>query len=152
MKIEGSFKLKANLQDAWDYFLSDETLGTCVPGAEQVKRVDEKTYDCVVKQKVGPISAKLKFKAVITEMDPPNHVKVHGAGEDIGKAGTFTMDLIVDMKDVGDGFIEIAYFANVTMVGRIATFGERIMRAKINSVLEEFIKNLENKFTEWSKK
>jgi carbon monoxide dehydrogenase subunit G len=152
MKVEGSFKLKANLQDAWDYFLSDETLGTCIPGAEQVKRVDEKTYDCVVKQKVGPISAKLKFKAVITEMDPPKHVKVVGNGEDIGKAGTFSMELIVDMKEVGDGFIEIAYFANVTMVGRIATFGERIMRAKINSVLQEFIKNLENKFTEWSKK
>jgi carbon monoxide dehydrogenase subunit G len=127
------------------------TLGSCVPGAEQVKRVDEKTYDCIVKQKVGPISAKLKFQAVITEMDAPNHLKVVGQGEDIGKAGTFSLELIVDMKDAGDGFIEIAYFANVSMVGRIATFGERIMRAKINSTLEEFIKNLENKFTEFTK-
>ena len=152
MKIEGSFKLKADLQDPWDYFLSDVTLGTCVPGAEQVKRVDEKTYDCVVKQKVGPISAKLKFKAVITEMDAPNHLKVVGNGEDIGKAGTFSLELIVDMKEAGDGLVEIAYFATVTMVGRIATFGERIMRAKINSVLEEFIKNLENKFAEFTKK
>jgi carbon monoxide dehydrogenase subunit G len=31
------------------------------------------------------------------------------------------------------------------MVGRLATFGERIMRAKVNKVGEEFINNLQNK-------
>jgi carbon monoxide dehydrogenase subunit G len=30
------------------------------------------------------------------------------------------------------------------MVGRLATFGERIMRAKVNKVGEEFITNLKN--------
>ena len=65
---------------------------------------------------------------------------------------TFSLELIVDMKETGDGFVEIAYFANVSMVGRIATFGERIMRAKINSTLGEFIKNLEKKFAEFTEK
>ena len=35
---------------------------------------------------------------------------------------------------VAGGEVEVAYSSNVSMVGRLATFGERIMRAKVNKV------------------
>ena len=53
MIIEGRFTLKAPIQMLWDTMMDPETLRSCVPGAEKVERLDEKTYDCVVKQKVG---------------------------------------------------------------------------------------------------
>jgi len=34
------------------------------------------------------------------------------------------------------------------MVGKLATFGERIMRAKVKSVGDEFTRNLEKKLKE----
>jgi len=33
----------------------------------------------------------------------------------------------------------------VSLVGRLATFGERIMRAKVSKVGEDFIQNLQKK-------
>jgi carbon monoxide dehydrogenase subunit G len=63
----------------------------------------------------------------------------------MGGAGTFTQETIVDLKEIAGGEVEIAYSSNVSMVGRLATFGERIMRAKVNKVGAEFTQNLQKK-------
>jgi hypothetical protein len=107
--------------------------------------VDDKTWEGVVKQKVGPISVKLGFTQSLTEVDPPKHIKAVGRGSAAGGAGTFTQETIVDLKEIAGGEVEVAYSSNVSLVGRLATFGERIMRAKVDKVGNEFIQNLQNK-------
>jgi len=143
--IEGKFTLKAPIQQVWDFLLEPGTLASCIPGAEKMEAIDDKTYEGVVKQRVGPISIKLKFTQTLTEIDPPKHVKAVGRGADITKAGTFSQETIVDLKEIAKDEVEVAYSSNVSMVGRIATFGERIMRAKVNKVGEEFTRNLQEK-------
>jgi carbon monoxide dehydrogenase subunit G len=144
MKIEGNFTMKAPIQKVWDFLLAPGTLASCIPGAEKMEPVDDKTWEGVVKQKVGPIGVKLNFTQTLTEVDPPHHIKAVGRGSAVGGAGTFTQETIVDMKELGGGEVEVAYSSNVSMVGRLATFGERIMRAKVNKVGEQFIQNLQN--------
>lgn len=67
--MEGRFTLKAPIQKAWDTLLERETLRSCIPGAEKIERLNEKTYDCVVKQKVGPISVRFKLKSIVTKLN-----------------------------------------------------------------------------------
>jgi len=145
MLIEGKFTMKAPIQEVWDFLLEPGTLASCIPGAEKMEPVDDKTWEGVVKQKVGPISVKLKFTQTLTEIDPPKHVKAIGRGADITKAGTFTQETIVDLKEISKDEVEVAYSSNVSIVGRLAVFGERIMRAKVNKVGEEFTRNLQEK-------
>jgi hypothetical protein len=145
MLIEGKFTMKAPIQKVWDFLLEPGTLASCIPGAEKMEPVNDKTWEGVVKQKVGPISVKLKFTQTITEIDPPRHVKAIGRGADVTKAGTFTQETVVDLTEVSKGEVEVAYRSNVSMVGRLATFGERIMRAKVNKVGEEFTRNLQER-------
>ncbi len=145
MLIEGKFTLKAPIKDVWDFLLEADTLASCIPGAEKMEPVDDKTWEGVVKQKVGPISVKLNFTQTITEMDPPKHVKAVGRGAAVGGAGTFSQETIVDLKEIGKNEVEVAYRSNVSMVGRLATFGERIMRAKVDKVGKEFTDNLQAK-------
>ena len=145
MLIEGQFKLKAPIQQVWDFLLEPGTLASCIPGAEKMETIDDKTYDSIVKQKVGPISVRLKFTTVLTEVDPPKHVKAVGKGADIGKAGNFTHEITVDLAEISKDEVGVSYKANVSIVGRLATFGERIMRAKAKSIGEEFTQNLQEK-------
>ena len=145
MLIEGKFTMKAPIQQAWDFLLAPGTLASCIPGAEKMEAVDDKTWEGVVKQKVGPISVKLNFTQTITEIDPPKHVKAVGRGADVTKAGTFTQETIVDLTEISKDEVEVAYSSNVSIVGRLATFGERIMRAKVNKTGEEFTRNLQEK-------
>jgi len=145
MLIEGKFTLKAPIQEVWDFLLDPGTLASCIPGTEKVEAIDDKTYESVVKQKVGPISVKLKFTTTLTEIEPPRHLKAVGRGADISKAGTFTQETTVNLAEISKDEVEISYSSNVTIVGRLATFGERIMRAKAKGVGEEFTKNLQEK-------
>ena len=145
MLLEGKFTLKAPIQEVWDFLLKPETRASCIPGAEKMQAIDDKTYESVVKQKVGPISVKFKFTTKITEVDPPRHLKAVGRGEDIAKAGTFSQETTVDLTEISKDEVEVSYSSNVSLVGRLATFGERIMRAKAKSVGEEFTRNLQEK-------
>lgn len=145
MLIEGSFTLKAPIQKVWDFLLEPGTLAACIPGAEKVVALDDKNYEAVIKQKVGPIAVRIKVIETITEIDPPHYVKAVGKGEDIGKAGTFTQETVVRLKEISKDEVEIAYNSNASIVGRLATFGERIMRAKAKQVGDEFTRNLQEK-------
>jgi carbon monoxide dehydrogenase subunit G len=143
--MEGKFTMKAPLQKVWDFLLEPGTLASCIPGAEKMEAVDDKTWEGTVKQKVGPISVKLNFTQTLTEVDPPKHIKAVGRGSAVGGAGTFSQETIVDLKEIAGGEVEVAYSSKVSMVGRLATFGERIMRAKVNKIGEEFTRNLQEK-------
>ena len=145
MLMEGKFTLKAPIQEVWDFLLKPETLASCVPGAEEMELIDERTYNSVVKQKVGPISVRFRFTTTLTEVDPPTHLKAVGKGADIGKAGTFTQETTVDLKELSGGEVEVSYRSNVAIVGRLATFGDRIMRAKAKGIEEQFTQALREK-------
>ncbi|MFC2141755.1 CoxG family protein [Acidobacteriota bacterium] len=145
MIIEGKFSLKAPIQLLWDTLLDPETLRSCIPGAEKIERLDEKTYDCVIKQKVGPISVRFKFKNILSELDPPNHVVMEGEGEDIGKAGRFTQRTNIDLKETDGDEVEISYQCRANLVGKLAMFGDRILMVKAKKLEGEFTSALKDK-------
>ena len=145
MIIEGGFTLKAPIEKLFDFVLRPETIMTCHPGAESVRLLNETTYECVVKQKVGPISAKLKFINRLTKVERPTHVEVEGEGEDITKLGHFKQKTQVDLKEVSPGEVEVSYKSDVSIVGKLAMFGDRIMRAKAREVEQEFTDALQKR-------
>ena len=145
MLFEGKIRVKAPIQKLWDTLMEVETLRECIPGAEKIEQLDERTYDCVIKQKVGPISVRFKFRNELVNMNPPTHVEMQGKGEDIGKAGHVTQRTTIDLKEVEGGEVEIAYQSNVTIVGKLAMFGDRIMKAKAKKVEADFTNALQEK-------
>ena len=145
MLIEGKFTLKAPRPAVWDFLIEPGVLTSCIPGAEKLEAIDDRTWEGIVIQKVGPITVKLNFTQTLTEIDPPRHIKAVGRGADVTKAGTFSQETVVDLTEGAPGETEVAYTSNVNMVGRLATFGERIMRAKVKSVGEQFTRNLQDK-------
>jgi len=142
MLIEGEFRLKTTIQRAWDFLLRPGTLAACVPGCEKVEVIDDRTYDSIVKASVGPISVRFRFRTILAEMDPPRYVKATGSGEDLNKNGNFTQETIVNLRENSEGEVEVSYRTNISIAGRLTTFGDRIMRAKAKQVGEEFTQAL----------
>jgi carbon monoxide dehydrogenase subunit G len=102
----------------------------------------------VVKQKVGPISAKLKFVNRLTKVERPTHIEIEGEGEDVTKLGHFRQKTLVDLREVSPGQVEITYKSDVSIVGKLAMFGDRIMRAKAKQAEEEFTNALRERLKE----
>jgi carbon monoxide dehydrogenase subunit G len=145
MIIEGKLTVKAPIRELWDMLLDPATLGSCLPGAEKVEKIDEKTYNAVVKQKVGPIKVTLKFRNVLTELQPPHRLVLEGEGEDITKLGHMKQKTIVELSETGDGNVDVSYKSDVAIVGKLAMFGDRVMRSKAKEVEKEFTQNLQEK-------
>ena len=145
MLIEGQFTLQAPIQKVWDSLLDPQTLGSCVPGTEKMEAIDAETYESVVKQRVGPIKVTLKFTTKLTDVRPPNYIKAEGRGADITKLGNFSTEMEVKLNETSPDNVEVSYSANISLVGRLATFGERIMRAKAKEVGDKFTENLREK-------
>jgi carbon monoxide dehydrogenase subunit G len=113
-----------------------------------MEAIDDKTWEGIIKQKVGPISVKLQFTQTFADVEPPKHLKALGRGSALGGLGTFTQETIVDLTEVAKDEVEVAYKSNVSLVGRLSTFGERIMRSKVDSTGQEFTNNLQKKLME----
>ena len=145
MIIEGKLTVRAPIQELWDMLLDPETLGSCLPGAEKLEKIDEKTYDAVVKQKVGPIKVTLKFRNVLTELQPPHRLVLEGEGEDITKHGHMKQKTVVELSEIGDGNVDVSYKSDVAIVGKLAMFGDRVMKSKAKEVEKEFTQNLQEK-------
>ncbi len=145
MIIEGGFTLKAPIDKLFDFLLKPETILTCLPGAESANMIDDTSYECIVKQKVGPIKARLKFVNKMTVINKPTHIEIEGEGEDMTKLGHFKQKTIVDLTEKSGGEVEVTYKTDVSIVGKLAMFGDRIMRAKAKDTEKEFTKNLQEK-------
>jgi carbon monoxide dehydrogenase subunit G len=145
MIFDGKINLKANIQKTFDTVLKPEVLQAIVPGGESMVLTGPNAYEAVMKQKVGPFSAKVKIFANIVELNPPTHIKAALKGELLGGLGQFVGDMIVDFKDIGKDDLEVTYKVNANITGKIAVVGDRVMRVKAKSMQEEITKNLQEK-------
>jgi uncharacterized protein len=145
MIIEGGFNVKAPIDKLFDFMMQPETIMTCMPGTESVRIIDDTTYEGVVKQRVGIISVKLKFINKVTKVEKPTHIEIDGEGEDVTKLGHFKQKISVDLKEVSPGEVAVAYKADVNIVGKLAMFGDRVMKSKAKDVEKQFTQNLMEK-------
>jgi carbon monoxide dehydrogenase subunit G len=70
---------------------------------------------------------------------------MEGEGEDIGKAGRFTQRTTIDLKENEGGEVEISYRCNANIVGKLAMFGDRILKTKAKKLEAEFTSALREK-------
>ncbi len=145
MLIEGKFTVKAPIQKLWETLFDVQALAACLPGTEEIKQVDDKTYDVTMKQRVGIIKVTMKGRQVLTNVQAPHHLELEGEAEDMTKLGRMKDKVTMSLKETGNGEVEISYTIDVSMVGKLAMFGDRVMRSKATEVEKEFVKNLSAK-------
>lgn len=145
MEILEKFTVKAPIGKVWQFLLNAEQVAGCIPGCEKVEKLDERNYVATVRAGVGPIKVRFNINTVLTQIDEPNHIRMEQKGVDLGKAGSFSQSSDLYLREVSARETEISFSANVTVVGRIALFGDRIMRAQAKKIGEEFKHNLQEK-------
>ena len=145
MIIEGKFTVKAPIKKLWDTLFDVQALAACLPGTEKIEQIDDKTYDVTMKQKVGIIKVTMKGRQMLTKVEAPTHLEMEGEAEDVTKLGRMKDKVTMDLKELAGGEVEISYNIDVSMVGKLAMFGDRVMRSKAVEVERQFVKNLSEK-------
>ena len=146
MEFGGKITIETKVpgQKIWDTFLNDTNiLCAVIPGAEKVDKVDDKTYQVVLRDGIGPFKFTFDMKAILVNATPPSHAEIEGEGQDRKGLGNFKMKMSMGLKDNGNGTMDVDYNVNATMGGKLGSFGDRILNAKTKSMEKDIKKNLE---------
>jgi carbon monoxide dehydrogenase subunit G len=145
MIVNENFRVKAPIEEVWQFMLDPEKIGPCIPGCEKIEVVGENTYESTIKMNFPIISITAKSRTTIVEITPPHHVKSVTEGQyDIG-SGRFHQDSVIDLKAISDHEVEVSYSADTTLEGGFASLSEAVMSAMAKGLGAQFAKNIQSK-------
>lgn len=164
MNFEGKATVSAPASKVWDFLLDVDRFATCVPGVEEVKRIDERTFEGALSAAVGPISGSFTFRAFIVASRPPSEMLARLEGSDSVTRSKLNGDIQIVLTEPAGGDsrtgaapfaegglspspsprprTELAYRAKVTVEGRLAIVGDMILRTTASLLIEEFLRRL----------
>ncbi len=151
MLIEEKFTIKSPLRESWDFLLNPETIGPCIPGCEKIVTTSDKAYESVIAAKVGPIAVRFKVKTVIDEIQPYNLIRTVGEGKELRNLGSFKQKTSIHLNELSRDETEVSYRSEVSIVGRLATFGDRVLRHKASEIGKEFAEQVNRKISSQDK-
>jgi len=140
--FEGKVILAAPTSKVWDFLLDVDRFSACVPGVQEIKKLDDHSFDGTLAATVGPISGSFAFRASIVESRPPEEMLARLEGTDSVTKSKLNGEITIGLNEIEKTQTELGYHATVAVQGRLAILGDMILRATATLLLEEFIRRL----------
>jgi len=149
VKAEKNVKFNKDSELIWGKIIEPSFMVETVPGAELTGQTDKKHFKGKLSLKIGPITTKFNGEAEFTKLDESNkELILEGKGQDTsGKGGaklTMNIKLITLDKDV----TEMHSSMKLSITGKIAQFGSRMIVAVNNKMYEQWVFNFTNLLNE----
>lgn len=144
MIIESSITLDGPVKEVWEKLLDPACLRNCIPGCESISVRSNGEFEGTVKVKIGPIKARFDVVLTIVEKQPPVRLVSKVLGRDRFRTGRFTQENQLALEEINPNRTRLTYTSDLSISGKIATFGERVFRAKAKEMEENFLASLSN--------
>ena len=138
-KIEEEFEVRAPVQKVWEYLIDPAKVVVCIPGAELLEELDDRTFVGAVKVKVGPMTMSYKGRMKFTEVDEQGHqVRMVGEGREAGGAGSAKVTMLSKVAPLDGGGALVVVSAEVDLVGKIVQFGRGMIEEVSRQLFRQF--------------
>ncbi|WP_322867264.1 carbon monoxide dehydrogenase subunit G [Aquicoccus sp. G2-2] len=141
MQLEGTRTLDAPPEEVWPALFTCAVLAQSIPGCESLEQTSETTFTAVVKLKIGPVSARFKGVAELSDIVPHLSCTLSGKGSG-GIAGFAKAAAQVTLGADGQQTI-LRYHADVAVGGKLAALGNRLIGATAQKLTDEFFTNFQ---------
>ena len=142
VQLERSSSLPAPAEFAWSLLQDIEAVAACMPGARITERVDETHYKGTVTVKLGPASLAFRGEIEVKALDAAAR-SLHLVGRGTDNTGTSgaAMDLNARVEAVDAGSCRLLGTSELSVSGKVATFGGRLMQGVADQLLQQFAAN-----------
>ena len=148
MKFTQSAQIPVAREPLWEFLMDVPKVAQSLPGVESVTKVDDTTYQGLLKVRVGPIALNLAGKIIVEEQDKENwRASLRAEANDRRAAGAVKGKTTMMLKEAGPGQSELVVETDVNILGKIGEFGQPIIRKKADSMLKEFVENIKKQLT-----
>jgi uncharacterized protein len=142
VKLDKQFVLEVSAAQAWAVLSDIRAVAPCMPGAQITEQTDASHYKGAVKTRIGPASMQFNGTIEVLALDAASRsLQLLGKGADrTGSAASMHLSArIADGPTSASSVLEGQ--AVVTVSGKLAQFGNRLLVPAADALLAEFANN-----------
>ena len=143
MDLHGQKVLEVTIDSLWDAMDDPELLARSAPGCKRLEAIGDGEYRAVLELGVAAVKGRYTARVRMSEKQRDAaagrfHVTLKGDGD----SGFLTGEGDIRLETVDQG-TRVSYEAAVTVGGRVAGVGQRVLRGIANMLIGQFFKSLE---------
>ena len=145
MQFTNDFEVSLPPDQAWPVLMDVERIVPCMPGAELVEIVDDKTFKGKVGVKLGPVALSFLCNAVFEEIDNTAHTaRIKANGADAKGRGNANTTIRFGLQPSAKGS-KVIIDTDLTLTGAVAQYGRGVgmIQTVASQIISQFAKNLE---------
>lgn len=157
MQLQGEHELPMSLARSWQALNDPTLLMAAIPGCEAIVPLADdaddgparasssdraldppaRRYELVMVASIGPMKPKFKGRLELTDLEPPASYVLRFDGRNV-LAGGAQGRAAVRLVAIDDGRTRLAYDADVTVDGRLAKIGGRLVDVAARRIADRF--------------
>jgi uncharacterized protein len=127
---------------AWALLQDIDGVAGCMPGAKITERINDRLYKGTVAVKFGPASMSFRGDVEVVSLEPASRtLRIVGKGTDSTGSSGASMDLTARVEAIDAGSCNLIGASEVSMSGKAATFGGRMIDSVADQLLKQFASN-----------
>ena len=151
VKAEKQLKLNQNPDMVWKMMIDPSFMVKTVPGAELTELLDDRNFNGKISLKIGPVTAKFNGEAKFTKLVEEDYeLTLEGKGLDTSGKGGANMTMNIKLAPIDDGGTEMKSSMSLSITGRLAQFGGRMIVAVNNKMFDQWAKSFTDLLNEQS--
>lgn len=136
---EAQFTVHASPEELWRFIRDFESLCTCIPGVEGLKRIDDRTAEFTVEEKVGVVPLRVALTARIDAETPPQALHA------VARAQHVDIEIDVRLKRIESG-TELTTLFQVAGRGPLKPVVDRLFERRATERAAQFADCLAARF------
>jgi carbon monoxide dehydrogenase subunit G len=142
VQIDKTYPMPCAPEIAWEFLQNLEAVAACMPGAKITERLDAGRYKGTVTVKVGPATMSFRGEVEMKDVDAAARtLRLLGKGTDSTGSSGASMKLTARIEAAAGGLCKLAGASEVSMSGKAAAFGGRMMNTVADQILQQFADN-----------
>ena len=138
-----SYHASADRSVVWNLLCDPWKIAPCLPGAQLVEALGDNKYKGKIKLKIGPVTTHFDGEVEFTKLDAENfQFSLKGQGADKQGKGNASMEMAIDLEAKDNG-TQVHCSMRISITGRIAQFGARMISAVNNKLFDQFTENFQ---------
>jgi len=142
VQLDKTYPMPCSAQVAWEFLQNVEAVAACMPGAKITERVDASHYKGTVTVKVGPATMSFRGEVEMKDVDSAaRSLRLLGKGTDSTGSSGASMNLAARIEAAEGAQCNLVGSSEVSMSGKAAAFGGRMMNTVADQILKQFADN-----------
>jgi len=138
MKLASQFTVPSPPERVFPLFLDADVMRACLPGCEELVRVDDDTFRGRLVSSVAHVRFNAAFSAELQSVEEPSTVKALLKGEDNRLGSSINVNAALGVQPDAEGSL-VDYRMDLAIWGKIGRLGESIVRRRTAEVEAQFM-------------